>query len=95
MSALRGSLGLAAICLVIILVSVAGLFSDFATHLEFNIDGLLLILICVLMGGLFFLMLLLVAKEQGWLPHFPSKKTVDGAAPPKPAAPAPGSGEGK
>ncbi len=68
MSSQRGVLSLIGICLFVILLSVAGLASDFLTHLLSNIDGLLLFAVCALMGGLFSLMLFLMAREEGWLP---------------------------
>ena len=43
--------------------------SAFVTDLQRDIDGLLLILVCALMGGLFSITLFLLAKNHGWLPH--------------------------
>ncbi|HEX2711594.1 MAG TPA: hypothetical protein VHM88_05135, partial [Candidatus Acidoferrales bacterium] len=71
MSMIRGILGLAAICAVIVVLALVGLTWDFRTGLEFNIDGLLLLLVCLMMGGLFSLMLLLIAKDAGWLAWLP------------------------
>ena len=68
MSNLRAVLSLLAACAAVVLVSILGLASDFLTHLLTNIDGLLLLMICVLMGGLFALMLFVLAKESGLLP---------------------------
>ncbi len=99
MSLMRGILGLIAICAVIVALALAGLAWDFLTGLEFDIDGLLLLLICLMMGGLFSLMLLLIAKQAGWLARlpFPRKKAaaeaeaaVPATNPTKPAA-----GQGK
>ncbi len=94
MSIKQGVLGLVAICMFVIVLSIAGLVSDFATRLEFNIDGLLLLLVCLLMGGIFSLMLLLVAREQGWLDWiaFLRKKPVTEAPSAKSASPAPAKG---
>jgi hypothetical protein len=57
------------VCLVVIALSVVGAVSAFVTDLQRDIDGLLLILVCALMGGLFSIMLFLLAKNHGWLPH--------------------------
>jgi hypothetical protein len=54
--------------LAIILLAVLGLASDFITHLLSSMDGLLLFMICLLMGGVFTLMLLMYANDAGWLP---------------------------
>ena len=83
----HGILGLAAICLVIVVLSVSGLASDILTRLDLDLDGLLLIMVSLLMAGLFLLMLFIIAKEQGWLPARPKKESA--AAPGAKAAPAP------
>lgn len=75
----REGLGLVAMCAIVILLSVAGLASAFITGLVTSVDGLLLLMICLMMGGLFTLMLLLTAKDEGWLPGFGKK----GSAAPK------------
>lgn len=106
MKLLQGMLGLAAICVVIIALCVVGAVFDFTSHLGLDMDGILLLLTCLTIGGLFALMLLLVAKEQGWIP---SRKKGAAANPgsaanpanpapsaaPKPPAKPPSAGEGK
>ncbi len=77
-----------AVCVLLILFAAAGLVCTFATGLEFNIDGLLLLMVCLMIGGLFTLMLLLMAKEMGWLTS--RKKSAEASA--NPAKPA---GQGK
>jgi len=57
------------VCLVVIALSVVGAVSAFVTDLQGDIDGVLLILVCALMGGLFSITLLLLAKNHGWLAH--------------------------
>lgn len=81
----QGVLGLLGVCLFVILMSLAGLASDFITHLLGNIDGLLLFAICLMMVGLFALMLFQLAKEAGWLPSRASKDAEPAPAP-KPVA---------
>lgn len=63
----RGILGLASICASILLLSLLGLAADFLTHLVANIDGLLLLFICLMMTLLFAGMLVAILKEEGWL----------------------------
>ncbi len=85
MSVPRGIPVLVAICLVVILLSALGIFSDFATRLAFDIDGLLLLAVCLMMGGIFTLMLLLIAKDAGWV-KFPRKKAEAAGNKPNPGA---------
>lgn len=87
MSQRNAILGLVGVCLFVILLSVGGLVADFATRLEFDIDGLLLALICLMMGGVFTLMLGMIAKEAGWLPQRSKKPSAAEAKAPV-AAPA-------
>jgi hypothetical protein len=70
MSLSRPLLSLVAICAVLILFSLIGLVFDFTTLMKFHIDldGLLLLCVCLMLGGMFSLTLFLVAKDQGWLP---------------------------
>jgi len=85
MSGQRAILGLAGVCLIVLVLSIAGLVADFSSHLEFNIDGLLLLGVCLMMGGTFAVMLLLIAKEYGWLGRLPlhrKRSTAEVAANP-------------
>ena len=86
----REDLGLLAICVIFVVLSLAGLAAAFLTRLITNIDGLLLILISLMMGGLFSLLLLGIANEMGLLPSRKKKQDAP-AAGPGPAKP----GEGK
>ena len=61
-------LGLVVICLVVLVVSFAGLISDFLTRLIGNIDGLLLLMICLMMRPLFAGMLYSMAQGRGMAP---------------------------
>ena len=72
----HGVLGLVGICLLILALSAAGLASDFLTHLGLDLDGLLLILTCLLMGLLFLIMLVVIAKDQGWFPERHKKESA-------------------
>jgi len=87
----RATLSLIALCAVVILLSIVGLVWAVLVGIALTLDGLLLILTCLTMGGVFFLMLLMLAKEHGWI-RFASKKPA-GSAPP-PSGPKSPSGEG-
>ena len=76
----QGIMGLLGVCLFVIVLSLAGLASDFITHLLGNIDGLLLFAICLMMAGLFALMLLMIFKEEGWRPSHHEKAAKPGAS---------------
>ena len=56
-------LELVGMCLGILILAVLGLASDFVTHLLNSMDGLLLFAVCLLMGGVFTLMLLMYAND--------------------------------
>jgi len=68
MKILRESLGLALICLSLIAAAVWGIVEAFTTRIELNIDRILMVCVGLLIGGLFSLMLFVIAREQGWLP---------------------------
>lgn len=61
-------MGLAAICAAVVLLSIAGIAACFVARIALNIDGIMLLLACLTMGGLFSLMLFLLAKQENWLP---------------------------
>jgi hypothetical protein len=85
-------LGMLAYCAIVIVLSLAGLVAAFLTRLVTSIDGLLLLMICLMMGGLFSLMLFLTARDEGWLPSRHKKQEASApAANPGPAK----TGEGK
>jgi hypothetical protein len=69
------------VCLVLIRLSVVGVVSALVTRLQGDIDGLLLILVCVLMGSLFSVALFDLIKEKGWLAHLslPRRQSVVGS----------------
>jgi hypothetical protein len=82
----HGVLALVGICLLMLVLSAAGVASDFLTRLGLDLDGLLLILSSLLLGLLFLVMLLVIATEQGWIPQRHKKESAPPPAP-KPAAP--------
>jgi hypothetical protein len=83
---------LAAVCIIVIMFSIGGLvwaFFDGLLYPHILLDGLLLVLVCLLMGGIFSLMLFQLAKAEGWLAHLPflRKKVQTQAAASSPADP--------
>lgn len=64
----QGVLSLVGICAFVVALSILGLIWDIVSGLIGDIDGLLLLFVCLLMGGVFSLMLLQIARAQGWLP---------------------------
>jgi hypothetical protein len=87
MNKTHGVIGLVAICLVVLALSAAGVASDFFTRLGLDLDGLLLILASLLMGLLFLIALVSIAKDEGWIPQRHKKETAAAAPAAKPAAP--------
>ena len=70
-----------------VVLSALGLAFNFITRLGLDLDGLLLILTCLLMGLLFLIMLYSIAKEQGWIPQRHKKEAAAATPAAKPAAP--------
>ena len=62
-----GILEVALIGLFILVVSVIGVAADFIFDLKLDMDGLLLISVCLLMALVSAAMLFFLAKDQGWL----------------------------
>ena len=73
----REDLGLAAICLTVILLSIGGLVAALLTNLLPSLDGLLLVLSCLMMAAIFTPPLIALAKQKGWLPSGGKKATKD------------------
>jgi len=85
MTKTHGVLGLVGICLLVVVLSALGLVSDFITRLGLDLDGLLLILCSLLMGLLFLIMLFVIAKDQGWIPQRHKAESSPAPAPKPPA----------
>jgi hypothetical protein len=65
----RDMIMLAVLSVVMILFSVAGIVWAFASQLVFGgLDGILLLAVCLMVGGVFTLELWLVARQAGWVP---------------------------
>jgi hypothetical protein len=87
MTKTHGVLALVGVCLLIVVLSALGLASDFITRLGLDLDGLLLILSSLLMGLLFLIALVMIAREQGWIPQHQKKKEAAAAPAARPVAP--------
>jgi hypothetical protein len=67
MTARQGILGVVVVGLVMLVLSLAGVASDFLTGIALNIDGLLLLAVSLLVALIFLAMLFFLAKTEGWL----------------------------
>ncbi len=78
-----------AMSVVLAILSLAGIIWDVLTGLLTNgVDGILLLLTCLMLGGLFSLMAWMTAADMGLVPAISfGKKAVKSGA--KPAVPAP------
>jgi hypothetical protein len=82
------------ICLLFIVISILGILWDIASGLiTSGIDGIMLAAICLMMAGIFAIMLLVVLHSAGMLPKFGKESGKESGkgkteAPAKPAAPA-------
>ncbi len=85
MSMNRATLSLVAMCAVVVLLSLAGLLWAVLAGIALTLDGILLVLTCLTMGGVFSLMLLLLIKEHNWHRYlFKAKPSSDAANPSAP-----------
>ena len=73
----REDVGLAVICLAVILLSVAGMAAAVVTGLLPSLDGLLLVLVCLMMIAIFTPPLVALAKQKNWLPARGKKPRKD------------------
>jgi hypothetical protein len=81
MTARQGILGVVVVGLVMLVLSLAGVASDFLTGIALNIDGLLLLAVSLMVALLFLAMLFFLAKTEGWF-----GKPKEASAPSAPAA---------
>ncbi len=91
----QNNLLLLAICVIFTLIALAGIVWDITSGLlTSGLDGIMLIMICLMIGGVFSLEILVVADDAGWIklpnlipPPAPAKpKPAAAPAAPKPAA---------
>jgi hypothetical protein len=71
----REDFALMAVCLIVVLLSIAGIAAAVLTGLLPGLDGLLLLLTCLLMIAIFLPPLVTLVKQLGWLPSR-AKKSV-------------------
>jgi hypothetical protein len=64
-----GFLEVIGVALVFIVLSAAGVAATFFTGILKNIDGLLLVSVCLMMALVFTAMLVAFARAQGWIGH--------------------------
>jgi hypothetical protein len=79
-----GVLEVIGVALVFLILSAAGLAATFYTGILKNIDGLLLVSICLMMALVFTAMLVAFARSQGWIGR--GKSAEPATAPAAPAA---------
>ena len=65
---------LAIISVVVIILSIAGIIAGFSRDLFGGIDGLLMLGIALMMLLIFTLLLLVQAKQQGWIGKRPKEE---------------------
>jgi hypothetical protein len=80
---------LSVICGLFVALAVVGIIWDIASGLlTSGIDGIMMLAICLMMGGIFSLMILMMVHQAGLLPFFRSSVTkAPEAAPQKAPAP--------
>jgi predicted lipid-binding transport protein (Tim44 family) len=82
----QNNLVLLAICVIFTLIALAGIVWDITSGLlTSGLDGIMLIMICLMIGGVFSLEILLVANDAGWI-KLPNLIPAPAGAKPKPAA---------
>jgi hypothetical protein len=67
MSVRQGILGVIAVGLIMLLLSFAGIISDFLAGLKLDMDGLLLLSVSLMMALIFAAMLFFLIKQSGLL----------------------------
>lgn len=79
---------LSLVCALFVALSLIGIIWEITSGLlTSGIDGIMLLFICLMMGGIFSLMILMMVYQAGVLPFFRAKPAAQAA--PKPAATAP------
>jgi uncharacterized RDD family membrane protein YckC len=69
------------ICAVVLVLSLLGVLGGFSKGLFGNMDGILILGICLMMALIAAILLLVLAKQQGWL----GKKSDGAGSTPAPA----------
>jgi hypothetical protein len=76
MNGKQNPIELLVMCAVMLILSILGVVGGLSTRLIGSLDGLLIIAVCLTMALIFGILLLVLAKEQGWL----GKRGTDSAA---------------
>lgn len=76
MSKRNGILGVLAVGLILLLLSCAGVISDFLAGLKLDMDGLLLISVSLTMALVFAIMVFMLLKQEGWLGRHKSAESA-------------------
>jgi predicted lipid-binding transport protein (Tim44 family) len=72
---------MSALCVLFIILSIWGIVWDFTSGLlTSGIDGIMLVAICLMMGGIFSLMLVVMLWQAGLIPIFKPKEAKEGAS---------------
>jgi hypothetical protein len=88
MNSKSNALELSAICAFFALLCILGIIWSITSGLlASGIDGIMLLAVCLMMAGIFGLMLLLQLSQAGILPSFGHSKAKAAPAAAKPAAP--------
>ncbi len=66
------------ICAVMLVLSILGIVGGLTPRLRGSLDGLLIVAICLMTALIFAILLIVLAKERGWI----GKRGSDGGAAP-------------
>jgi uncharacterized RDD family membrane protein YckC len=55
------------ICALMLLLSIVGIVGSLSTPLRGNLDGLLMLAVCLMTALIFAILLFVLAKQRGWL----------------------------
>ena len=67
MNGKENPLELLVICAVMLVLSLLGVMGSLVTPLRGNLDGLLMLAVCLMTALIFAILLFVLAKERGWL----------------------------
>jgi outer membrane biosynthesis protein TonB len=80
---------LSVVCAVFVALALIGIIWDFTSGLlTSGIDGIMMLFICLMMGGIFSLMILMMVHQAGLLPFFRAKPKATAETASKAPAPA-------
>jgi hypothetical protein len=67
MNGQENPLELLIICAVMLVLSIVGILGGLSARLFGSLDGLLMLAVCMMIALIFAILLLVLAKERGWL----------------------------